>query len=453
MTNVARPYKNPYLIETKLDENFILITNPCIRDGYKIINVNQYSILEEIDNQRAITDIASLTGYTEEVIKQFCGTLSEKDIVNYTNAFKKPEKSDVVKSLGLWVHTTNGCCLRCSYCYIPTLGKNDYLTGEDIKIFCNKLIQSTKTNNLTNISLRLAGGEPFLRFDLWKPYLLQLKQELKDLDCELWVAFLTNAVLLTDEIIDFITENSFGIGVSMDGLSEYQDNTRHFKDGSGSFSIVSKNVMTLRDKKCDPNIMTVVSNKNLDGLLDFTQYVIDNSLRCRFSLVKKEEIDIQRSIDTLTKCYDLFDKAIDSGYNFSKYHFFGDLKFGNPSIQTCSNAVNAAALYSDGSIYFCHRLFGEDAPQGTIFEKNDLLEIFRRKTYYFDHNPDCLECSFFYICTGGCPLNRIDGKDAHCNIYKAIIPQYLRLLGKERLRNIKEAKVKDENKKLTKGGV
>lgn len=438
--NETKPFKNPYLIETKVEENFFLITNPCIWDGFKIININQYAILEKIDGQRTVADIANLTNYTDAEIKQVCDILSEMEIVNYTNTFRKPEKSNNVKSLGLWVHTTNNCCLRCSYCYIPTLGQNDYLSEDDIDIFCNKLIQSAKANQLSNITLRLAGGEPFLKFDLWKPYLVSLKQELKDFDCELQVAFLTNAVLLTDEIIDFVKENSFGIGVSMDGLSEYQDKTRHFKDGTGSFSIVSKNVLRLKEKECTPNIMTVVSNNNLDGLIDFTQYIIENSLHCRFSLVKKEDINITKTIDTLTKCYELFDKAIDDGYNFSKCHNFGDLKFGNPSIQTCSNAVNAAALYSDGSIYFCHRLFGEDTPQGTIFEDNDLLEIFQRKTYYFDHNSDCLKCPYFYICMGGCPLNRINNKDAHCEIYKVVIPQYLKLLGKERLINIRKNK-------------
>jgi len=435
-----KPIRNPYLIETKVEEDFFLITNPCIIDGFKLININQYAILEKIDNQKTIADIANLTSYTKAEIKQVCDILSKKEIVNYTNTFSKPEKSNNVKSLALWVHTTNNCCLRCSYCYIPTLGQNDYLSEENIKIFCKKLIQSAKAHQLSYISLRLAGGEPFLKFDLWKPYLVRLKQELKDVGCELWLTFLTNAVLLTDEIIDFVMENSFGIGVSMDGLSEYQDNTRHFKDGTGSFKIVSKNILRLQEKKCRHGIMTVISNKNLDGLVDFTQYIIENSLSCRFSLVKKEEINIVKTIDTLTRCYELFDKAIDNGYNFSKYHNLGDLKFGTPSIQTCSNAVNAAALYSDGSIYFCHRLFGDDTPQGTIFEDSDLLEIFQRKTYYFDYNPDCQKCPYFYICMAGCPLNRINNKDAHCEIYKVVIPQYLKLLGKERLKNIIEKK-------------
>jgi len=433
-----KPIKNPHLIETKVEENFFLITNPCINDGFKIININQYAILEKIDNQRTIADIASLTNYTIADVKQVCDILSEKEIVSYTNTFRKPEKSDKIDSLALWVHTTNDCCLRCSYCYIPTLGQNDYLSEENIKIFCNKLIQSAKTNQLNAIFLRLAGGEPFLKFDLWKSYLVSLKQDLKDVGCELHLVFLTNVVLLTDEIIDFVKENSFGIGVSMDGLSEYQDNTRRFEDGTGSFSIVSKNILRLKEKERDPGIMTVVSDKNLDGLLDFTKYIIDSSLRCRFSLVKKEAIDIKKTIDTLTKCYELYDKAIDNGYDFFKHHSFGDLKFGTPSIQNCSNAINAGALYSDGSIYFCHRLFGEDTPQGTIFEDNDLLEIFQRKTYYFDYHPDCQKCSYFYICMSGCPLNRNNGKDAHCTIYKVVIPTFLKLLGKEKLRNIKK---------------
>ena len=79
--NETKPFKNPYLIETKVEENFFLITNPCIWDGFKIININQYAILGKIDGQRTVADIANLTNYTDAEIKQVCDILSETEIV------------------------------------------------------------------------------------------------------------------------------------------------------------------------------------------------------------------------------------------------------------------------------------------------------------------------------------------------------------------------------------
>lgn len=431
------PYKNPNLIIGKIEEMFYFVVNPFIKDGLKVINKSQKDVLDFINGKNSLIEISKEISCDEKSIKTLCEMFEEKGIVNFTNGFLEPTWNKDVKNMNLWVHTTNDCNLRCTYCYIHTLGLKDYITEGTIQILCNKIKDTVQRRGLKKVSLRLAGGEPLLKFPLWKRYLVQLKQDLVFFGCTLHVAFLTNLIILNEKIISFLKETKFGIGVSIDGLGEYQDNTRKFPNGSGSSKVVMKNIKTLLENGIRPGLMTVVSNANLDGLEDLTKFVIENRLSFRYSFVQGEELNIEKLVEKLYKCYDLLSKAIDDGYPFSTSHKLCDLKFSEPFFQTCSNGFSGGALYTDGNIYFCQKKFGEDIPTGSIFEEEDLLTILQRKTYYLNVHEDCKTCSLRYICTSGCPLERENGKDPHCEVYKTILPIVFQLKAKEKLIKLK----------------
>jgi len=429
--------KNPNLIVNKIDNDFYFVVNPFVSNGLQIINVNQFVVLDSIDGETDITQLSAKTEFLQEDIITTCKILEKKNIVSFTNVFSKPLWNYNVNSIGLWVHTTNDCCLRCSYCYIHTLGLKDFIPSENIERLCEKLKQTVQQKQLQKVSLRLAGGEPLMKFNLWKPYLLELKETLKTLHCQLNITFLTNLVLLNDEMIHFVKENNFGIAVSLDGLKEYQNNTRYFENGKGSFDIVEKNIHKLLDNDIPFGIMTVVSNENLDGLEQLTKFITERNLKFRFSFVQGENLDIPKLISVLHNCYEILSEAIEKGYQFSKNHSLCDLKFLEPFFQTCGNGFNSGALYTDGNIYFCQKGFGTDTPNGSIFEEDDLLSIVQRKTHYNTVNSDCQQCNLQYICTSGCPLERENEKDPHCEVYKEIIPLIFKLIAKERLFKIK----------------
>ncbi|MDR0607111.1 MAG: radical SAM protein [Candidatus Peribacteria bacterium] len=403
----------------------------------KIFNKNQHAILDLIDGRKSVQDLIEQSKCTPEEMAMVFRLFEEKNMINFTGHFPVPKWNYNTKILHLWVHTTNDCCLRCTYCYIHTLGLKNFISKDTIQTLCTKIIQTVQIRELRLVSLRLAGGEPLIKFSLWKDSLIELKQQLFECNCKLHVSFLSNLVLLNDEVIQFIQENSFGIGVSLDGIGEFQDKTRHFKNGKGSFEIVERNIHYLIQKGLSPGIMTVISNANLEGMEQLTQFVIENSLSHRFSFVQGEDIDVQKLILTLCRCYDLFSKAIDEGYPFAKLHKLCDLKFLEPFFQTCSNGFNGGAIYPDGKIYFCQKCFGSDDANGSIFENDDLISIMQRKTYYRDVHSDCIECPLRYICTSGCPMERENGKDPHCEVYKEIVPIVFKLRGQERLRKSK----------------
>ncbi len=431
-------YLNPNLIISQIEDEFYSIVNPFIKDGLKIANEEQFTILSSIKKYNTIDQISEITKYSKEDILMVCRIFEEKEIVSLNSpSFSKMTKWKSIKNINLWVHTTNDCNLRCSYCYIHTIGFENYFSKENIDVFCHKLIDTAEKRELESITLRLSGGEPLLKFTLWKPYLINLKEQLENINCKLQIRILSNLVTLNEDVISFVKENNYGIGVSLDGINGYQNKTRHFKDGRGSFEYVVKNIEKLKNNNIHFGLMTVVSNSNIDGLDTLTQFIIDNNIPSRFSFVSGEELNIDKLIEKLDICYDKFERAIDDGFEFSKTHKLCDLKFDNPYIQTCSNGINGGAVYTDGSIHFCHRHFGVETPLGTIFEENDILSIIQRKTYYENASNECALCKYLYICTSGCPLERNNGKDPHCKVYQVMIPKIYYLKGKEKLRKLK----------------
>lgn len=404
-------YKNPYLVTEKIDKNFYAVFNPFINNGLKILNYNQYKILESIKKGDTLLRLSYSNNLTFEDIYSLYEILKEKEFIKCEDSFINEPKKGKITTLHLWIQTTNECNLRCSYCYIHTLGGKDFLGDNDISVFIKKIVETAKVKKLKEIKLRFAGGEPLLKINLWKPILPKIKERLAVLNCSLKVGFLSNLVALNDGIIEYMKNNAIGIGVSIDGLNEYQDATRHFANGKGSFDIVAKNIDKLIGNGFKPSLMTVISNSNLDGLENFTKYVISKNLHCRYSLVSGEIIDTEKLKEVLKRCYDIFESAIDMGYEFSRLHQFCDLKFDRLSFQTCSDGYNGGALYTNGDIYFCQRHFGVESPVGTIYEEEDILSAIQRKSYYGEVNDDCKECKYKYVCTSGCPIERINNKD------------------------------------------
>ena len=430
-------FKNPNLKIYPIDSNFYSVVNPFISDGLKVINKKQLDILNYIEDGITVMELAKQTNNDPSIIILLSNILREKFFISNSRLFPSPQWNKKSSTLNLWIQTTNNCNLRCSYCYIHTLGQDNYLTTNQIETFIEKTITTAKQEDLKLVQLRFAGGEPFLKLNLWEKAIPKLREGLDEIGCNLKVAILSNLVSLNDYYIKFIKNNGIGIGVSLDGLQEFHDATRHFKNGKGSFDIVNKNILKLKDNGITPCIMSVISNSNIEGLESFTEYIIKSGLHTRYSIVSGEEIDINKLIDVLIKCYKIFESAIEDGYEFSDLHEFCDLKFDRLFFQTCGDGYNGGALFTNGEIYFCQRHFGVEKPLGNIYEDDNILSIIRRKTYYGKVAKECERCSYKYICTSGCPIERINGKDPHCEVYKYIIPIIFRLRGKEHLYKIR----------------
>lgn len=437
-TKTVIPIQSPQLLLRPLDEEHFYVVNCSYPNSLRILTRAQYNILSAIDGQTDTAELSNVLGIQSDTLEAYLQMLKSTEIVRFDTDFSLPQKPAIPESLNFWIHTTNRCNLSCSYCYISTLHTPGGMSEETKQQLLNKLIETVKKRNILNVKFRLAGGEPLTQFKSWKSFIPQAKEALKALGCKLDIAFITNLTILTDEIIAFSKEHNISYGVSLDGLGQTHDASRKFRNGVGSFESVDQNIRTLVSQGLPLSVNTVVNNLNLEGLPDLTRYLIALDVPFRYSIVKGETIDGGKLERYLSDSYTIMEEAVLTGWSFSRRHQFCDLKLNELGFQTCASGFSGGAIYIDGSLNYCHVHAGDTAH--SIFEEGlDLVDMIEQGSHYEDKkSKDCSLCKYKSVCTSGCPIYRVNGKDPQCSLYHTFIPRIYELQARERLKLLRD---------------
>lgn len=436
MLTTLIPKRAPELLFNPIGDNYAYAVNCSYPNSFRLLNRHQYGILEAVNGQDTIEVIAEKLVIDGDTLEQFLLLLNKTEIISFNEAFRVPEKPKAATSLNFWIHTTNACNLGCSYCYISTLntskGMSDAVRGQ----LLHKLVESVRSRGVRHIRLRLAGGEPMSQFNTWRTFIPEAKTALAKEGCRLDVGFVTNLTILNEEIIEFSKEHHISYGVSLDGVEAIHDATRSFRSGSGSFQMVNTNLQKLIAAGISVTVNTVVTNFNLIGLPELTSYLIALDIPFRYSIVKGQNIHAELLEECLSASYSIMQDAIDNGWQFSRRYQFCDLKPNMPDFQTCTSGFSGGAIYVDGSFKYCHVQFGDGASPQSIFNEDiDLVEMITGTEHLEDiKSDDCKKCRFRFVCTSGCPVYRVNGKDPQCSLYHRFIPKYYELQAKERLK-------------------
>ncbi|WP_298166247.1 radical SAM protein, partial [Novosphingobium sp.] len=150
----------------------------------------------------------------------------------------------------LVLNVTNQCNLACTYCYefgadkIATpAGKPKYMSLETAKSSVDFLLKSADRREAVHITF--FGGETLMNFRLLRDVVLYADEAAKAAGKRITYSLTTNATLLTDEIIAFLSDHVIGVTVSMDGPPELQDARRVYKNGKGSYAVMEPRLRKL----------------------------------------------------------------------------------------------------------------------------------------------------------------------------------------------------------------
>ena len=150
----------------------------------------------------------------------------------------------------LVLNVTNQCNLACTYCYefgsdkIATpAGKPKYMTLETAKGSVDFLL--AQSGNREAMHITFFGGETLMNFKLLRDVVLYAEEQARTAQRMIGFSLTTNATLLTDEIIDFLSDHAIGVTVSMDGPPELQDKRRVYKSGKGSYAVIEPKLRRL----------------------------------------------------------------------------------------------------------------------------------------------------------------------------------------------------------------
>lgn len=444
-SDIPQVYESTY---TDKVEHFLLVYNPVSEKGIVVLNEEATFLFRLIDGKRTIEDILLIAKkkdpkiLTTNLVNIFNDFISSEIV--YIGAPKNKKKlfSKKPTHLGVWLHITNQCNLRCTYCYVykTSDSMNENLANKALK----KIIVDAKKHSFKKITVKFSGGECLLKL----PQVLDLvrlgRKLAKELKIDIEFVVLTNGILLTEKIASTLKQENVRVAVSLDGLEKYHDSQRIFANGLGSFKFVEKGIENLLMAKVPFNVSVTITSKNVGNIPDLTKYLLERNIPFAFNFYRenphvKEELegDDKKLVESLTKAYKL---VYDNPPRYSVINGLLDrVSFKRPHRWACGMGHNYIVVRQDGKMVSCQMTL--EKPIGSI-DDNDLVKtmlngsFIKPKDLTVEDKKPCNICQWKYNCSGGCPLLTYEQKGSYkvnslyCAVYKALIPKVLRIEAK-----------------------
>jgi serine-type anaerobic sulfatase-maturating enzyme len=170
------------------------------------------------------------------------------------------------------------CNLDCKYCF--------YLEKESLypqvskwamreEVLDSYIRQYIEAHDAPEVSFAWQGGEPTLLGVEFFRRLVEIQKKYAG-GKRIQNAFQTNGVLLNDEWAGLFKENSFLIGISIDGPRELHDAYRVDKGGQPTFDRVIRGIETLKRNGVEFNTLTTVHKGNADRPLEVYRFLKEN---------------------------------------------------------------------------------------------------------------------------------------------------------------------------------
>lgn len=335
------------------------------------------------------------------------------------------------------------CNLDCKYCFYLEKEKlypevsNWQMSAEVLETYIRDYISAQE---VPYVGFTWQGGEPTL---LGIEFFRNVVAFQKKYCCgkQIENAFQTNAVLLDNDWAEFLAENRFLVGVSIDGPAHLHDPYRQTKGGRGTFDDVVRGIRILQQHAVEFNTLTVVNKLNSQEPLPVYRFL--KELGSRFL----QFIPVVERVAT---------SPTDAGLSLVGPDFRGDAQVSDWSVEprqfgrflceifdewvtrdvaqvfvqlfdvtlenwlgmtpalcvfreTCGSAL---AIEHNGDLYSCDHFVDPAHRLGNILERPlDLLVNSTAQVAFGNHKRNslpqyCRNCEVRFACNGECPKHR-----------------------------------------------
>lgn len=425
------------LYSAPLIDEYGLFFNPIQNTGVVVLNREAINLLDLFTKPVSVEDVNDLPSPATSTIArmQSLGILEPEG--NQLHIHKQEPKT-----LSVWLHVTNECNLRCSYCYInKTQEKMEHDTG---LASIDAILRSASIGGFKRIKIKFSGGEATLNL----PLVFELNEYAKSRSSELGIDFestvLSNGAALSERSIKTLLEQKIKLMISLDGVGAAHDTQRKFINGKGSFDWVNRTINRVIALGLKPFISITITDLNIDTLSETVAYVLSKGLPFNINFYRDTECalnseDLRLHDDKIILAMKHAFKVIEN--NLPAYSLLGMLvdrsSFSQAHEKTCGVGESYLVIDQKGGIAKCHMEI--EKPITSIYEHDPLsfirVDSIGIQNLSVEEKEGCRDCEWRYWCTGGCPLltyktiGRYDVKSPYCRVYKAIYPDLLRLEG------------------------
>ena len=339
----------------------------------------------------------------------------------------------------LRISLTEHCNLACKYCFVnKIINEKQHMKQDLFKDIMEWFISS---NIDKRPLIQYFGGEPLLKMDLIKlgnEMLRQAKQngEINDYGQEI----VTNGILLTDEIADYLAKNKFYVGFSVDGMEELNDINRVYKDGRGSFKDVIKGINVYKKYFKNLSLLVTPNNENIDHFDRIIPYLVEElgATEIAINTPQPDANGWEVSGDKLAKAIQetwIYCNEHNVRYNTPANNILFLINHKIPQAYSCMNLtygqdentwgsyINSTGLVSK-CVVECDSRCTSDFYD--FIKSDDIPTDFIEWHFKNPMHESCLKCPGFNVCGGPCTIEQIlsNGKVNcdKCKFVKTMIP-------------------------------
>ena len=312
--------------------------------------------------------------------------------------------------------------MRCSYCYyLPlNISHNTLMSLETAEKMVRNCIESSTGDT---VSFVWHGGEPTLRgLDFYRQVVDIQKKYLPE-GWQCWNNLQTNGLGLNDEWCQFLKENHFDVGLSIDGTPSRHDSNRQDASGNSTYERIKKNIALLQSYGINPDLLCTVNSEtvrkplevyeNLKNLRTGWIQFIPVVNRDPDGTIRDESVTPEEYGDFLCR---IFNQWIFNDLGKVNVQLFAEIintyAGGSPMLcwlqETCGNVP---VVEADGKVYACDHFVRERYCIGTVDESfADMLDKEEQRKFGLSKrdglSEKCVNCRYLKLCHGGCLKDR-----------------------------------------------
>ncbi len=329
------------------------------------------------------------------------------------------------------------CNLDCAYCFY--LHKEDLLRQPKKSRMSEALLeqhirQYIEAHSGPEVVFSWQGGEPTLMGLDFFVRVIELQTRYRKPGQAIENDLQTNGILLDDAWCNFLKQNNFLVGLSIDGPAVLHDEYRYSKGGTPTFERVMAAVALLHQYQIPFGALCVVNRKNAKRPTDVYRFLRDQVRPRIIQFIPcVEPLDFRTAApgSAESSVTDWSVAAQDWGYFLGRIwdewlrRDYGKVfvdqfenvisqMFGHGAQKCVSSQIcgKALALEHNGDLYSCDHFVYPEYKLGNILQthEGDLAFSEQQKKFAYaksDTLPQyCRSCSYLDLCWGECPKSR-----------------------------------------------
>ncbi|OXT08447.1 anaerobic sulfatase maturase [Thermoanaerobacterium thermosaccharolyticum] len=316
------------------------------------------------------------------------------------------------------------CNLLCKYCFYYDVIENrniknyGIMSHDTIEILVKKVFEFGERF----VSFAFQGGEPTLAGIDFYRRVIELQQKYNIKKIKVNNALQTNGVVINEEWAQFLSQNNFLVGLSLDGPRDIHNINRVNFRGVGSYNMVEKTVKLFNEYNVEYNILCVVTKSVARHIEKIYNYYSKNGFRYLQFIPCLDEFGTNPGKkpysltpdvygDFLKKLFDLWYRDFINGRRISIRMFDNILQillgYEPESCDMKGYCSANVVIEADGSVYPCDFYVLDEWRMGNILNDDLQTILYSEKAIKFVEISKqifklCNQCEFFYVCRGGC---------------------------------------------------